>query len=508
MSRSSAVHSSEHAVDDKIGPRENLAIWLLLVSSFVVILNETVMGVALPRLMLDLDISPSTGQWLTTAFLLTMSVVIPITGMLIQRMKTRTLFIVAMAFFVTGTAVAAIAPGFAVLLLGRIVQAVGTAIMMPLLMTTVITLVPERHRGALMGRIAIVMSVAPALGPTLSGMILQHLSWRWLFIVMLPIAAAALVIGAIKLPNVGERRYTRIDAISVVLSALGFGGIVFGLSAVGQRASGGEAVEPLIPIIVGVISLGLFVWRQLSLQRHDRALLDLRTFNSRPFALSVLLLAVSMIALFGTLVLLPIYLQDVLGADTLATGLVLLPGGLLMGLLGPVVGGIVDRHGVKPLLVPGTAMTAAALWLMGTFGEFTPIWLAVVAHLILSIGLACTFTPLFSLSLGSLPPHLAAHGSATISTIQQVAGAAGTAVFVTVMSVVSAGAISRGIGEVPAMANGMQAAFLLGGAVATLAAVVAIFVKADPIVHEETVEGVVEPASVEAQAQAQAQAGA
>jgi DHA2 family lincomycin resistance protein-like MFS transporter len=469
---------------DQLGPRENLAIWLLLVSAFVVILNETVMGVALPSLMDELAITPSTGQWLTTAFLLTMSIVIPVTGLLIQRLPTRTLFLVAMTSFVIGTAIAAAAPGFAVLLFGRIVQAIGTAIMMPLLMTTVITLVPERHRGALMGRIAIVISAAPALGPTLSGFILQSLNWRWLFIVMLPIAVAALVIGALKLPNVGERRYVRVDALSVVLSAFGFGGIVFGLSAVGQRASGGETVEPLVPIVVGAVSLTLFVWRQLRLQRRDAALLDLRTFLSRAFSLSVILLSVSMIALFGTLVLLPIYLQNVLGVSTLTAGLVLLPGGLLMALLGPAVGAIVDRFGVRPLLIPGTALTATALWIMGTFGQNTPIWVTVAAHVILSIGLACTFTPLFTLSLGSLSPQLAAHGSATISTVQQVSGAAGTAVFVTVMTVVSTGAISRGTADVAALAGGMQAAFQLGGAIATLAAIVAIFVRQDPVVPE------------------------
>lgn len=478
MSRpDTALPDTGHA-EGRIGPRENLAIWLLLVSAFVVILNETVMGVALPRLMLDLHITPATGQWLTTAFLLTMSVVIPITGMLIQRMQTRTLFIVAMSFFVTGTAIAAAAPGFELLLLGRVVQAVGTAIMMPLLMTTVVTLVPEQHRGALMGRIAIVMSVAPALGPTISGIILQHLSWRWLFLVMLPIALVALVLGAIKMPNVGVHKRVRIDVLSVILSALGFGGVVYGLSTFGQDTTATGGIPAWIPFAVGAVALALFIWRQLRLR--DRALLDLRTFASRAFSLSVILLAVSMIALFGTLVLLPIYMQEVLGADVLATGLVLLPGGLLMGLLGPIVGGIVDRHGVRPLLIPGTALTASALWIMGTFGGSTPIWMVIVAHVVLSIGLACTFTPLFSISLGSVPKALASHGSATISTVQQVAGAAGTAVFVTVLTVVSASSVAKGVDVRLAMAAGMQAAFLLGGAIATLAVIVAFFVKADP----------------------------
>ena len=462
------------------GPTEQLAIWVLLVSTFVVILNETVMGVALPKLMTDLRVSAVAGQWLTTAFLLTMSVVIPITGMLIQRVKTRTLFMVAMALFTAGTLIAATAPGFAVLLVGRVVQAGGTAIMMPLLMTTVVTLVPERQRGRLMGRIAIVISVAPALGPTLSGLILQTLSWRWLFIMMLPIALAALAFGIARMPNVGEHSHAPIDAVSVVLSVLAFGGLVYGLSLVGDAANGAAAMPPWVPVAVGVVTLALFVWRQLVLQRGDRALLDLRTFKSRPFTLSVILFVFSSIALFGSLILLPIYVQSVLGYNTLQTGLLMLPGGLLMGLLGPFVGRLVDAKGAQFVLIPGTLITALALWSMGLFTDSTPLAQVLGTHLGLSLGLAGVFTPLFSVSLGSLESKLASHGSAMISTAQQVAGAAGTALFITVMTLVSVHTAGSPQAVDPHdLAAGTRAAFLLGGAVSTIGFVLAFFVR-DP----------------------------
>lgn len=464
----------------EFGPRERLAIWLLLISAFVVILNETVMGVALPRLMDDLGITAAAGQWLTTAFLLTMSVVIPITGMLIQRVKTRALFITAMSLFTVGTLIASVAPGFAVLVIGRVVQACGTAIMMPLLMTTVVTLVPERQRGRLMGRIAIVISVAPALGPTISGLILQSLNWRWLFIIMLPIAAVALVLGAIRMPNVGVQKKARIDLFSVLLSVLAFGGLVYGLSQVGEAANGAAVIPPWVPIVVGAVALALFVWRQLQLQREDRALLDLRTFSSRPFALSVILFAFSSMALFGSLILLPIYVQNVLGHNTLETGLLLLPGGLLMGLMGPVVGRLVDTRGARFVLIPGTILTALALWSMGLFTDTTTVWQVLATHMLLSFGLAGVFTPLFSVSLGSLPSQLASHGSAMISTVQQVAGAAGTALFVTVMTIVST-SVAGSPSEVDphALAAGTRVAFLIGGVAATAGVVVAFFVR-DP----------------------------
>lgn len=463
--------------NQNFGPREQLAIWLLLGSAFTVILNETIMGVALPKLMAGLGINAAAGQWLTTAFLLTMSVVIPITGMLIQRVKTRTLFMVAMGLFTAGTLISALAPGFEVLLVGRVVQASGTAIMMPLLMTTVTTLVPPANRGQLMGRIAIVISVAPALGPTMSGLILQWLDWRWLFIFMLPIAATALIFGVLRMPNVGEQRIAPIDALSVLLSILGFGGIVYGLSAVGERASGSVTVDPLIPVIIGAVSLALFVWRQLSLQRQDRALLDLRTFRIKPFALSVILFTFASIALFGSLILLPIYVQNVLGYATLESGLVLLPGGLVMGLLGPYVGRLVDQRGARFVLIPGTIVTALGLWGMGLFTDTTTIWQVLITHIVLSLGLAGVFTPLFSVSLGSLPHELASHGSAIISTLQQVAGAAGTALFVTVMTLVSTSVAGSPEAVDPhALAAGTRAAFLIGGATATLGVVVAFFI--------------------------------
>lgn len=473
-----------HLYDDReFGPREQLAIWLLLASAFTVILNETIMGVALPRLMTDLGITAAAGQWLTTAFLLTMSVVIPVTGMLMQRFSTRALFMTAMSLFTLGTLISAIAPGFAVLLLGRVVQAMGTAIMMPLLMTTVTMLVPVRLRGRLMGRIAIVMSVAPALGPTVSGLILQWFDWRWLFIFVLPIAVTALLFGVFRMPNVGEQRVVRVDLLSVLLSVAGFGGLVYGLSVIGDRANGVDTIEPMIPLLIGLVALALFVWRQLSLQREDRALLDLRTFTTRPFALSVILFTFASLALFGSLILLPIYVQNVLGMSTLEAGLVLLPGGLLMGLLGPLVGRMVDARGARFMLVPGTIVTAIALWSMALFTDTSSIWQVLATHLLLSLGLAGVFTPLFSVSLGSLPPRLASHGSATISTVQQVAGAAGTALFVTVMTLVSTSVAGSPEAVDPhALAAGTRVAFMMGGAAATVGAVLSFFIT------EETAE--------------------
>jgi DHA2 family lincomycin resistance protein-like MFS transporter len=461
--------------------RNKLVIGLLLVSAFVVILNETIMGVALPSLTRDLDITVTAGQWLTTGFMLTMAVVIPITGFLLQRFNTRPVFITAMSLFSLGTAISAIAPGFGVLLLGRVVQASGTAIMMPLLMTTVLTLVPPATRGRTMGNISIVISVAPAIGPTISGVILSVLEWRFMFILVLPIALVALALGAARVKNVTTPKKVPLDVTSVILSAFAFGGIVFGLSSIGEGAE--AAVPAWVPLAVGVVALVAFVLRQRSLQRRDRALLDLRTFSSRTFTISASVLGVGMIALFGTLIVLPIYLQNVHGLDPLATGLLLLPGGLVQGLLSPVVGRLFDKYGPTVLLVPGTTLVSAVLWFMSTVSESTPIPMVLAAHVALSIGLAFMFTPLFTSGLGSLPSNLYSHGSAIVGTVQQLAGAAGTAVFVTVMTLAATAAASQSGAGAAATGAGVRAAFLVGAIISVFAVVGSFFVRRPPVVE-------------------------
>ncbi|MBR8745134.1 MDR family MFS transporter [Nocardiopsis sp. MG754419] len=463
-------HTSPSTTAEGVGKNATrLVIPLLLVSAFVVILNETIMGVALPALNRDLGISVSTGQWLTSAFMLVMAVVIPITGFLLQRFHLRQVFITAMSLFSLGTLICFLAPDFTVLLAGRIVQASGTAIMMPLLMTTVLNMVPADRRGRVMGNISIVMAVAPAVGPTLSGLILNVLDWRWLFGLVLPIALLGLALGAIFIRNITEPTAARIDVPSVILSAFAFGGLVYGFSSLGKAADAGAGIPPALAIGVGAVTLALFVWRQIRLQRENRALLDLRVFQSRQFSVSISLVLVSFMSLFGIIILLPIYMQNVLGHDTLTTGLALLPGGLVMGLLAPVVGRLYDRFGPRPLVTPGAAIVALVMWFMTTFDTETTIGAIVLGHVFLSSGLGLMFTPLLTGALGSLPQRLYSYGSAVVGTVQQVAGAAGTAAFIAVMSAVAASRLEDGANTIAAEADGIHVAFMLGATIATLA---------------------------------------
>lgn len=457
-----------------------LVIGVLLVSAFVVILNETIMAVALPRLMAALEVSASAVQWLTTAFLLTMAVVIPVTGFLIQRINTRPLYFLSMSLFAAGTLLAALAPGIEILVAARIVQAVGTAIMMPLLMTTVMTLVPAHRRGPVMGNISLVISVAPAIGPPISGIILNYLTWPWLFWLILPVALSALVFGGRRMRNVTTPRYVPLDVISVPISALAFGGLVYGLSSFGEPGRGAGNVPGFAAIGVGAAAMAVFVMRQIALQKGAGPLLDLRTFAAKTYTISVSVMAISMMALFGTVILLPIYMQNVLGFDTLQTGLLLMPGALVMGLLGPTVGRLYERFGPAPLIVPGSIVVSAVLWAMTFLGPSTPFQNILIGHLAISVGLAFMFTPLFTASLSAIRPELYSHGSALLGSIQQVAGAAGVALFVAIMSARSAALAEAGISEVLALSSGITSAFMVGASISLLAILAALFIRRQP----------------------------
>jgi MFS transporter, DHA2 family, lincomycin resistance protein len=322
----------------------------LVGATFVVILNETIMINAIPRLMADFGVNANTAQWLSTAFMLTMAVVIPVTGWFLQRVTTRFAFGLAMGVFCAGTLLAAAAWTFPVLLVARVVQASGTAVMLPLLMTTLMGVVPAHDRGRVMGNVTLAISVAPALGPAVSGVILQSLSWRWIFLVVLPIAAGIGVLGLRRLVNVGEPVAGSLDWGSVVIAALGFGTLVYGLSEVGVQ---GDHTLAIAALVVGVVGIGCFVWRQLVLQRTDQPLLDLRALRVKVLSPSLGVMAIAFRAMLGSMILLQLYLQTMRGMSPLATGMLVMPGGLAMGLLGPRVGRIYDTRGARVLVVPG-----------------------------------------------------------------------------------------------------------------------------------------------------------
>lgn len=457
-----------------------LLVIIMILGVFVAILNETLLNVALSKIMNDIGITPSTAQWLSTGYLLVIGVLIPVTAYLIQRFTTRTLFLAAMGLFTVGTFIAAISPGFTMLLIGRVLQASGTGLLFPLLTNVVFSIVPIEKRGSAMGTIGIVITFAPAIGPTLSGIIVEHYSWRVLFYGVLPIALFVILFAYLKLKNVTETTNPKIDPISLLLSTLGFGGIVYGFSSSGEGLGGWSSNEVLIPIAIGVIALMLFTWRQLTI---SQPLLDLRTFKYTIFRLSTLIMMIVMMAMFSAMMLLPIFLQNGLGYSPLEAGLVMLPGGIVMGIMSPITGRLFDKFGAKWLALIGLGLIANTLWQFASITLSTSYSTIMIFNTLLMLGISMVMMPVMTNALNELPPPLYPHGTAIISTLQQVAGAVGTALLVSVMTNSSSrfmeNTVMKDDSTLPilAMIAGMKSAFLLAFSLVAIAWIASLLLK-------------------------------
>lgn len=461
--------------DDALAPGVAIAIGVLVAATFTVILNEMLMAVALPRIMDNLGITASTAQWLTTAYMLTMAVVIPATGFLNEQFRMRTVYTLGMSLFLAGTVIAAFSPGFAALLVGRIVQAVGTAIVLPLGFTVVATLVPASRNGRMMAFLTVATLTAPALGPVVAGTVLSLGSWRWLYVLILVVAAVCLVVGNRMLRVPGTPRPAKLDLLSFLLSAVGFASLVYGLASLGEGA-GHALVSPWTAMAVGAAGVALFAGRQVKLQKVDRAQLDLRPFAVRTFSVSALVAVFFMTPAAGMMTLMPVVLQTSYGLSPLQTGLFMLPGGLTITFVLIIVGRFYDRMGPRLLMVIGAIIDAAELMVLSTLAPGPPIWLLLATYLFIIVGQALLWTPVFAASLGSLDKHLLPHGSAIINTVQQLAGAAGIAITFSIMAAASAGYVAGGEVMGPAMAHGAQRAYLVCSGLVLVALVMALLI--------------------------------
>jgi MFS transporter, DHA2 family, lincomycin resistance protein len=458
-----------------------LVVMVMILGVFVAILNETLLNVALSKIMADIGISPSIAQWLTTGYLLVTGVLIPVTAFLIQRFTTRTLFLTAMGLFSVGTFAGAIAPGFAVLLVGRLLQAAGTGLLFPLLMNVIFAIVSIEKRGSAMGTIGIVITFAPAIGPTLSGILVEHFNWRVLFYGVLPIALFVMIFAYIKLKNVTETTKPKLDLISIVLSTFGFGGVAYGFSSAGVSQGGWLGDGVFIPISIGVVSLALFTWRQLTVAQP---LLDLNVFKYNVFRMSTLIIIIVMMAMFSAMMLLPIFLQNALSYSPLEAGLVMLPGGIIMAIMSPITGRLFDKFGAKWLAVIGLGLIGITMWQFAYITLSTSYITIMIFNTLLMLGISMLMMPVMTNALNELPPSLYPHGTAVITTLQQVAGAVGTALLVTVMTNSSTRFIEKIGGihgdsrlQIQAMMAGMKSAFLLAFGLVAFAWAISFFLK-------------------------------
>ncbi|WP_040346470.1 DHA2 family efflux MFS transporter permease subunit [Neobacillus bataviensis] len=409
--------------------KKGLLLFVLLLGSFLSVLNQTILNVALPDLMKQFEVSATTVQWLSTGFMLVNGILIPVTAFLMKRFTTRQLFISSMLLLLVGTFINAIAPSFAFLLIGRMIQAAGAGIIMPLLMMVVLVVFPVENRGTAMGTLGLVMIFAPAIGPTLAGFIIEHFSWRWLFIGMFPLVAIVIALAAKFLVNVSETSKPKLDINSIILSTAGFGALLYGFSIAGDKGWGSAWV--LICLAVGVLFLLLFCWRQLT---SKDPLLNLQVFSDRMFTMTTIVNVLVTMVMYADMILLPIYLQSSRGYTVLETGLLLLPGALINAFMSPVSGRLFDKFGVKPLAIIGLVFIIVASWEVTDLSETTSYSYLMIRTIILRIGMSFITMPITTAGLNALPKHLHSHGSAVSNTVRQVAGSIGIALVVTIMT--------------------------------------------------------------------------
>jgi EmrB/QacA subfamily drug resistance transporter len=467
---------------------------ILMIGAFISMLNETLLNIALPSIMKDLDVGASTVQWLSTGYMLVNGVMIPATAFLIQKYSVRGLFLTAISLFTAGTILAGFSHFFSVLLLARMIQASGSAIMMPLLMNVMLTSFPPEKRGAAMGLFGLVFIFAPAVGPTLSGYLVEHHNWRILFDLVAPIAAITLLIGVFLLKDKKEKVDIRLDFLSLVLSSIAFGGILYGFSSAGDK--GWDSLQVYGTIIAGAISLVIFILRQNKL---EKPMLNFKIYKYPMFALSSAISIVISMALFSAMLLMPIYLQTIRGISPLKSGLLLLPGSILMGIMSPITGKLFDRFGGRILAVIGLTITTYTTYLFSKLTMDTSYTQLIFIYSARMFGMSMVMMPVMTNGLNQLPARFYPHGTAMNNTLQQVSGAIGSALLVTIMSDrtkthatdLAASAMKHLTGKptpemiatmkqqiaMKAMLEGINDSFLVSVGIACIALILAFFIK-------------------------------
>lgn len=407
----------------------SLLVVVLLIGTFCTVLNQTLLTTAFPALMKAFDISASSVQWLTTGFLLVNGIMIPISAWLINKFSSKRLYLTAMTIFLIGTITCFMAPNFSTLLIGRLIQAAGVGISMPLLQNIMLSIFPPEKRGSAMGMAGIVIGLAPALGPTLSGWIIDHYTWRDLFGMVIPIVILVLVLAFFLMKSVIQLSNPSIDVLSAFLSTVGFGSLLYGFSSVGNDGWGSSKVISFL--VIGVFVIGLFVWRQLHL---EHPFLELRVFKSPTFTIAAILSGVVNMAMVGAEMVLPLYIQNIRGESAFHSGLMLLPGALIMGLMMPITGAIFDKHGAKRLAISGMLILTAATLPFAFLTQETPIVMIVILYAIRMFGISMVMMPVTTSGMNALPMNLISHGTAVNNTFRQVASSIGTAVLISILT--------------------------------------------------------------------------
>ncbi|WP_323703960.1 MDR family MFS transporter [Mammaliicoccus sp. Dog046] len=474
-------------VQDITKGKRNLVVAVMLVSAFVAILNQTLLNTAIPEIMVHLNIDANQGQWLMTGFMLVNGVMIPATAFLMDKFNTRPLYLMAMLSFTIGTLVAALSPNFTVLMLARVLQAMGAGVMMPLMQFVLFNLFPKEKRGFAMGMAGLVISFAPALGPTLSGYLVDNFSWRSPFYTIIPFAVIALAFGAKYLVNISKPKDVHLDVPSIIFSTIGFGALLYGFSSAGTL--GFSSLTVILSLIVGVVTIIIFILRQL---RLETPLLNVRVFKYKTFALTTVIGIFSMVSLIGPSLLMPMYMQDARGYSALISGLLLLPGAIITGIMSLVTGRLFDKYGARWLAIIGFTLITVTTLMLAFLKSDTSFVYLIIVYTIRMFGVSMIMMPVNTAGLNAIPNEVLSHGTAMMNTLRTIAGSIGTGILVTIMSIGSksfhpskeqlATASAGNKAEIlqsQAMIHGINIAFLVLSVIVFFGVVLSIFIKSE-----------------------------
>lgn len=462
-------------------PERRFIISIIVVSAIVVILNQTLLLTAIPEIMNDLNIEFAQAQWLNTAFFLVNGIMIPVSAFFINKFTTRSLFLVAMGIFMAGTLIAALSSDYFVLLAGRIIQAISAGIMMPLTQVILLNLFPVSKRGRAMGLFGMVIGVAPAVGPVLGGFVVQSFEWSMLFWIVLPIAAANFIFAAFTMRNVTTQTNPKFDLLSLVLSILGFGSLLYGFSAAGTMGWS----DPFVigSLIFGAILVSVFVRRQLNL---EQPILQLRVMKSRAFTLSSVIAIVFFTSIISGNNILPVFMQEMLDYTPLESGLAILPGAFIMGLIMPIAGYIFDRYGIKYLTILGSGMLLITSVMMAFLDENSSFWAITIIYTLRLVSVGFAMMPLTTYAMNSISNRLIPDGTALNNTMRQIGASLFTAIMVTIMTLIPA-SIDGAAPSIESQVLGVNATFLFSGFLALLALIMAFFLKELKDIPEEDI---------------------
>ncbi|NJH85266.1 DHA2 family efflux MFS transporter permease subunit [Staphylococcus agnetis] len=424
--------TAQHATQDyvfKKGITRNKILVAMVFGMFITILNQTLLNTALPVINTDFNISASTGQWLMTGFMLVNGILIPVSAYLFHKFSYRSLFLVAMVVFTLGSFVCAIAWSFPVMMTGRVFQAIGAGVLMPLGTNVFMTIFPPQKRGMAMGILGVAMILAPAIGPTLSGYIVENFDWHVMFYGMFAVGFVSFMLSYIWFGIYQKTTQPKADIPGIIFSTLGFGAILYGFSEAGNKGWGSP--EIIAMFLIGSTFTITFVIREMTMKAP---MLDFGVLKYSGYTLTALINMIVTMSLFGGMILLPLYLQSLRGFSALDSGLLLLPGAIIMGFMGPIAGKLLDTIGIKPLAIIGLAITTYGTWELTQLTMKTPYSSILMIYMIRSFGMSFVMMPIMTAGMNALPARLISHGNALINTMRQLAGSIGTAILVTVMT--------------------------------------------------------------------------